>query len=168
MLSEDVLLEYGVQTNEMYTCSDSGKRDRYSWLGDRLVSSRTVMTGAGQGQFVWGPAEEAFSRQIPSGQIPINTLFSPLDPEGALIRTSNVDPLLVDYNFDFMQVIYNYWLRYVEARGPYAKFKTDLLTLLLKFWKRYISPTTLGPDDRRHCLRSSAIIRPKDAVVRGT
>ncbi|KAH8685358.1 Six-hairpin glycosidase-like protein [Tricladium varicosporioides] len=110
MLSNDVLIEYGVQTNEMYTCSDSGKRDRFSWLGDRLISSRTVMISTGQEQFVRGPAVEAFSRQISSGQVPINTLFSPLDIEGALIRTTNVDPLLVDYTFDFMQVIYNYWL----------------------------------------------------------
>lgn len=73
------------------------------------------MIGTGQVQFVWGPAEEAFSRQISSGQVPISTLSSPLDTEGALIRTTNVDPLLVDYEFDFMQVIYNYWLRYVST-----------------------------------------------------
>jgi hypothetical protein len=114
MLSDDVLIEYGVHTNDRHTCSDSGKRDRFSWLGDRLISARTVMIGTGQGKFVWGPAEEAFSRQISSGQVPINTLFGPLDTEGILIRTTNVDPLLVDYSFDFMQVIYNYWLRYAS------------------------------------------------------
>jgi hypothetical protein len=110
MTSDDVLVEYGVQTNDQYTCSDSGKRDRFSWLGDRLVSARTIMVGTRQNEFVWGPAEQAFSKQVATGQVPANTLMSPLDAEGTLIRTTNVDPILVDYNFDFMQVIYNYWL----------------------------------------------------------
>ncbi|KAF7717908.1 Glycoside Hydrolase Family 78 protein [Penicillium ucsense] len=111
MTSPDVPVEYGVHANGQYTCSDAGKRDRYSWLGDRIVSSQVVMVGTSQGEFVWGPANEAFSRQIASGEVPCNTLFSPLDAEGSVIRTTNVDPLLVDYNFDFMQVIYDYWLR---------------------------------------------------------
>jgi hypothetical protein len=115
MTSDDVLVEYGVQTNSQYSCSDFGKRDRFSWLGDRIVSARTVMIGTGQSEYVWGPIREAFSRQTPSGQVPISTLFSPLDTEGALIRTTNEDPLLVDYQFDFIQVIYNYWIRYVAA-----------------------------------------------------
>lgn len=111
MTSDDVLVEYGVHTNDQYACSDSGKRDRYSWLGDRLISSRVIMVGTHESEFVWGPAEQAFSRQAATGQVPVNTLFSPLDVEGSLIRTGNVDPLLVDYQFDFMQIIYNYWLR---------------------------------------------------------
>lgn len=107
----DVLVEYGVQSNTQYVCSDSGKRDRFSWLGDRLVSARTVIIGSNQGEYVWGPAEEAFSRQVGSGQVPINTLFSPLDGEESVIRTTNVDPVIVDYSFDFMQAIYDYWVR---------------------------------------------------------
>ncbi|KAJ4138812.1 hypothetical protein NW768_002685 [Fusarium equiseti] len=111
MTSEEVLVEYGIQTNEEYVCSDAGKRDRYSWLGDRIISSRVTMVSTGEGEFVWGPADQALSRQVSTGQIPINTLFSPLDTKGKLLRTSNVDPLLVDYNFDFLQVAYDYWLR---------------------------------------------------------
>jgi hypothetical protein len=34
-----------------------------------------------------------------------------------LVRTTNVDPLLVDYSFDFVLYIYHYWLRY-ESRSP--------------------------------------------------
>ncbi|KAJ5919313.1 hypothetical protein N7466_010256 [Penicillium verhagenii] len=130
MTSPDVLVEYGVKTNDQYTCSDSGKRDRFSWLGDRIVSARTVMVGSQQGEFVWGPAEEAFSRQIASGQVPPNTLFSPLDTEGTIIRTANVDPLLVDYNFDFMQVIYEYWMRSGNE------------TFLEEFWPRMVMSTS--------------------------
>jgi hypothetical protein len=88
------------------------------------------MVGSQQGEFVWGPAEEAFSRQVGSGQIPINTLFSPLDAEGALIRTTNVDPLIVDYDFDFMQVIYDYWVR--SGNG----------TFLEKVWPRMVMATS--------------------------
>ncbi|RDW84250.1 hypothetical protein BP6252_01840 [Coleophoma cylindrospora] len=130
MTSDDVLVEYGVQTNEMYTCSDSGKRDRFSWLGDRLISARAVMAGTGDARFVWGPAEEAFSRQVSSGQIPINTLFSPLDTKGTLIRTTNLDPLLVDYNFDFMQVIFNYWM------------SSGNNTFLQYYWPKMVSATS--------------------------
>lgn len=130
MTSEDVLVEYGVQSNTQYVCSDSGKRDRFSWLGDRLISARTVMVGSHQGEYVWGPAEEAFSRQVGSGQIPINTLFSPLDAEGSLIRTTNVDPLIVDYDFDFMQVIYDYWVRSGND------------TFLEKAWPRMVMATS--------------------------
>ncbi|KAH7129839.1 catalytic activity: RhaA is able to hydrolyze alpha-1 [Dactylonectria estremocensis] len=111
MKSEDILAEYGVQINTEYVCSDAGKRDRYSWLGDRLISSRVTMVSTAEDEFVWGPAEQAISRQSTSGQVPINTLFSPLDTESILIRTTNVDPLIVDYNFDVIQVIYDYWLR---------------------------------------------------------
>lgn len=130
MTSQDVLTEYGVQTNDQYVCSDSGKRDRFSWLGDRIMSSRAVMIGSHQSEFVWGPAEEAFSRQIPTGEVPANTLFSPLDVEGTLIRTSNVDPLVVDYNFDFMQIIYDYWMRSGND------------TFLQKFWPRMVMSTS--------------------------
>ncbi|KAF7556572.1 hypothetical protein G7Z17_g1309 [Cylindrodendrum hubeiense] len=111
MTSPDVLIEYGVQANEEYICSDAGKRDRYSWLGDRLISSRVTMVSTAEEEFVWGPAEQALSRQTTAGQVPINTLFSPIDTESILIRTANVDPLIVDYSFDFIQVIYDYWLR---------------------------------------------------------
>lgn len=111
MTSPDVLIEYGIQTNDQYICSDAGKRDRYSWLGDRLVSSRAIMVSTKQENLVWGPAEQALSRQSTSGQVPINTVFSPLDQQSTLIRTANVDPLLVDYNFDFIQIIYDYWFR---------------------------------------------------------
>lgn len=51
------------------------------------------------------------NRQATSGQIPANTLFSPLDTVGTLIRTINVDPLLADYEFDFLMTVYNYWFR---------------------------------------------------------
>jgi hypothetical protein len=111
MTSESVLTEYGVQTNEDYVCSDAGKRDRYSWLGDRLISSRALLVSTNEHEFVRGPAQQAFSRQTPAGQLPINTLFSPLTLEGVLVRTTNVDPLLVDYSFDFVLYIYHYWLR---------------------------------------------------------
>ncbi|KAJ5753780.1 uncharacterized protein N7511_007933 [Penicillium nucicola] len=123
MTDSDVLIEYGVHSNDKYACSDSGKRDRYDWLGDRFVSSRVIMASTHQSEYVWGPAEQMFSRQTSSGQIPINTLFSPLNMESALIRAANVDPLLVDYNFDFMQTIYNYWYSsgndtFIKAHWP--------------------------------------------------
>lgn len=63
MTSEDVLVEYGIQTNNQYLCSDAGKWDRFSRLGNRLISARTVMVGSHQAEFVWGPAEEIFSPQ---------------------------------------------------------------------------------------------------------
>ncbi|KAJ6092456.1 hypothetical protein N7467_004425 [Penicillium canescens] len=66
------------------------------------------MVGSHQSEYVWGPAEEAFSRQVGSGHLPTNKLLSPPDVEGSLIRTTNVAPLLVDYNFDFAVVIYDY------------------------------------------------------------
>jgi hypothetical protein len=115
MTSPDVLVEYGVETNDEYVCSDAGKRDRFSWLGDRLVSSSAVLVSSAQTEYVYKVAEHAFSRQSTSGQVPANTLFSPLNPEGILIRTMNVDPLLSDYDFDFMQIVYNLWLRYVHS-----------------------------------------------------
>jgi hypothetical protein len=69
------------------------------------------MVSTQQFEYVYGPAEKAFSRQTGSGHVPCNTLFSPLDEKSALIRTATLDPLLVDYNFDFIQIIYQYWLR---------------------------------------------------------
>lgn len=111
MTTEDVLEEYGVATLSTHTCSDSGKRDRYSWLGDRIFSSRAIILGSNQLEYVWGPAEEAFSRQNQLGQVPINTLFSPQLAADAAIRTTNVDPLIVDYMFDFISVIHNYWMQ---------------------------------------------------------
>ena len=111
MSSNEILEEYAVATLNTYTCSDSGKRDRFSWLGDRYFSSRAIMLGSNQLEYVWAAAEEAFSRQSSLGQVPINTLFSPQLPADAVIRTDNVDPLIVDYMFDFMGVIYFYWMQ---------------------------------------------------------
>ncbi|KAJ5731986.1 hypothetical protein N7493_003467 [Penicillium malachiteum] len=110
MTDQDVLIEYGVQTNDEYTCSDSGKRDRFAWLGDRIMSARAVM--------------------ITSGQVPANTLFSPLDVQGTLIRTANVDTLVVDYNFDIMQIIYDYWMRSGND------------TFLEEFWPQMVMTTS--------------------------
>lgn len=111
LTTEDVLPEFGVAANIDYVCSDGGKRDRYAWLGDRVVSARSGMVSTGDWQYFWGPAEQYLSRQTTAGQLPCNTLFSELDPMGALVRTQNVDPLLVDYNFDFVPVIHDYWMR---------------------------------------------------------
>ncbi|KAJ5640999.1 Six-hairpin glycosidase-like protein [Penicillium herquei] len=130
MTSQDVLIEYGVQTNNEYTCSDSGKRDRFAWLGDRIMSARAVMVSSNQSEYIWGPARQSFSRQITSGQVPANTLFSPLDVQGTLIRTLNVDPLVVDYNFDFMQIIYDYWMRSGND------------TFLEEFWPQMVMSTS--------------------------
>jgi len=135
MTSPDVLVEYGVHTNTQYVCSDSGKRDRFSWLGDRLVSSRVIMVGTQEQQFVWGPAEEAFSRQVTTGQVPCNTLFSPLDTQGITIRTQNVDPLLIDYDLDFMQIIYDYWLRWVSHMA--ALYMCSFANIN-QIWKLYL------------------------------
>ena len=108
MTSSDALVEYGVETNDAYLSSDAGKRDRFSWLGDRIISSSAIMVSSAQTEYVSNVAEEAFSRQVTSGQVSCNTLFSPLDAESILIRTTNVDPLLVGYDFDFMHLIYDY------------------------------------------------------------
>lgn len=106
--------------NAEYVCSDAGKRDRFSWLGDRLHSARAAMAVSASQHNVVGPADQALSRQRTSGQILINTLFSPLDMESIQIRTGNVDPLIVDYEFDTIQYLHDYWMRtgndtFVEA-----------------------------------------------------
>lgn len=63
MTAEDALTEYGVQTNEEYIFSDAGKRDLYSWLGDRLISFMLTTVSTTENEFVRGPAEQALSRQ---------------------------------------------------------------------------------------------------------
>ncbi|KAJ5126401.1 hypothetical protein N7448_005703 [Penicillium atrosanguineum] len=88
------------------------------------------MVSTQQSEYVWGLAEQIFTRQITSGQVPSNTLFSPLDTQSVLIRTANVDPLLVDYNIDFMQVIYDYWLRSGND------------TFLEMFWPQMVASTS--------------------------
>lgn len=81
MTSADVLVEYGVATNDHTVQSDAGKRDRYSWLGDRSISAR-VVEAVGSFDVVKEVALGAFSRQIGSGYVPSNTLFSELDALG--------------------------------------------------------------------------------------
>ncbi|KAL7337612.1 catalytic activity: RhaA is able to hydrolyze alpha-1 [Rhodotorula toruloides] len=108
MTSEDIKVEYGVATNDFTVCSDAGKRDRYSWLGDRQISARSV-EAVGEFEYVSGPAEQAFARQIASGEVPSNMLFSQLDPLGIQGRTESLDLILVDWDSKFFDVIYHYW-----------------------------------------------------------
>ncbi|BGP29034.1 hypothetical protein JCM10296v2_000770 [Rhodotorula toruloides] len=108
MTSEDVKVEYGVATNDFTVCSDAGKRDRYSWLGDRQISARSI-EAVGEFEYVWGPAEQAFARQIASGEVPSNMLFSQLDPLGIQGCTESLDLILVDWDSKFFDVIYHYW-----------------------------------------------------------
>jgi hypothetical protein len=90
-------------------------------LVDLTVSHGSVIVSSRHRRSRWAlnkvntpgePAEEASSRQVGSGQIPIHTLFSPLDAEGAFIRATNVDPFVMDYELDFMLLIYDYWVRW--------------------------------------------------------
>ncbi|KXJ87792.1 Six-hairpin glycosidase-like protein [Microdochium bolleyi] len=111
LTSPDVPREFGVATNDQYICSDGGKRDRFLWLGDMYISARSGLVSTGEPKYISGTAEMYFSRQTAAGHIPCNTLFSPLDMESTLIRTGNVDPLLVDYNFEFIQIVWDYWMR---------------------------------------------------------
>uniref|UniRef100_A0A0K3CKK1 BY PROTMAP: gi/342321267/gb/EGU13201.1/ Catalytic activity: RhaA is able to hydrolyze alpha-1 [Rhodotorula glutinis ATCC 204091] n=1 Tax=Rhodotorula toruloides TaxID=5286 RepID=A0A0K3CKK1_RHOTO len=108
MTSEDIKVEYGVATNDFTVCSDAGKRDRYSWLGDRQISARSV-EAVGEFEYVSGPAEQAFARQIASGEVPSNMLFSQLDPLGVQGRTESLDLILVDWESKFFDIIYHYW-----------------------------------------------------------
>jgi hypothetical protein len=39
---------------------------------------------------------------------------------GTFIRTINVDPLLADYEFDVLMIIYNYWFRSVVDLHPFV------------------------------------------------
>ncbi|ORY82403.1 Six-hairpin glycosidase-like protein [Leucosporidium creatinivorum] len=110
MTSEDVKIEYGVAPNDYYVCSDAGKRDRFAWLGDRQISARAI-EAVGDFDAVSGPAEQAFARQVSTGGVPANTLFSELDPLGVLGRTENLDLILVDWLNRFTDVIYQYWIR---------------------------------------------------------
>ncbi|KAK4051647.1 hypothetical protein OIV83_002787 [Microbotryomycetes sp. JL201] len=125
MTSQDVLLEYGVATNDYTVCSDAGKRDRFSWLGDREISARSV-EASGQFDLVRGPAEQAFSRQSPSGLVPANTLFSQLDKQGGEGRTDAIDLILVDWDNRALDVIYHYWM------------KTGDNDFIKKYWQQMI------------------------------
>lgn len=115
---DNVLEEFGVATNEDWLCSDAGKRDRFAWAGDRLISVQAVAVASLDYNVLTGPSHHTFDRQIASGQVPINTLFSPITELGTLVRTGAVDPLLVEYMFDFMQVIYQYWFMCVGLVLP--------------------------------------------------
>ncbi|EPQ31311.1 uncharacterized protein PFL1_01496 [Pseudozyma flocculosa PF-1] len=108
---ESVPLEFGVEGNTDFVCSDAGKRDRFSWLGDRLISSRAIAVATGEFDYVVGPMEWQLSKQAASGAVPINTLFGPVDDTGISVRTGNVAPLLLDYMFDFLQEVDDYWMR---------------------------------------------------------
>lgn len=110
LTDKSILPEFGVDSNNLIMMSDSGKRDRYSWLGDRLQSSRSVEV-VGEMECVWGPAESQFSRQDAAGRVPSNTLFSQLDQSGVEVRTQNLDPILNDFDGYFVELIYNYYLR---------------------------------------------------------
>lgn len=49
-----VRAEYGLNTNDYYVCSDAGKRDRFSWVGDRLHSSRVIAVSTGAFENITG------------------------------------------------------------------------------------------------------------------
>lgn len=108
MTSEDVKVEYGVDTNSDYVCSDAGKRDRYSWVGDRQISARSI-EAVGDFEAVRGSAVQVFDHQISTGETPSNMLFSELNPLEIYGRTSSLDLILVDWAGKFISTLYYYW-----------------------------------------------------------
>ncbi|GAA6024212.1 hypothetical protein JCM8202_003539 [Rhodotorula sphaerocarpa] len=138
MTSEDVKVEYGVDTNSDYVCSDAGKRDRYSWVGDRQISARSI-EAVGDFEAVRGSAVQVFDHQISTGEMPSNMLFSELNPLEIYGRTSSLDLILVDWAGKFISTLYYYWQK--TGDDDFISSHWSQITALMG----YISQTSIDP-----------------------
>jgi hypothetical protein len=68
MTSEDVLVEYGINSNDASVCLDGSKRDRLVWIGDFVHTARTIGTSTNRLDFITGMMGFEFARQIESGE----------------------------------------------------------------------------------------------------
>ncbi|KAM0326155.1 hypothetical protein ACHAQA_006749 [Verticillium albo-atrum] len=78
LTSDDILAEYGVQTNLFPVCLDGPKRDRLIWLGDYYHTARIIGVSTGRFDLQKGTFLSLFPTQLETGQF---SMASPLGYE---------------------------------------------------------------------------------------
>lgn len=125
MLSQDTLVEYGVNTNDASVCLDGPKRDRPVWIGDFVHTARMIATSTDRIDYITGVMEFEFSRQLTagtlSGYVPTNAQLGASSQNKAAYGPAYG---ITDYQIFFMVTI-----------GDYYQMTGDLATLQ-PYWEQ--------------------------------
>ena len=111
MTSDDVLIEYGINTNNASVCLDGSKRDRLVWIGDFVHTVRTIGASTNRMDFITGMMGFEFAWQIESGE---GTGYVPTDaPMGASSANKDIyypsSYFITDYQLFFLVTIGDYY-----------------------------------------------------------
>lgn len=126
MLSQDTLIEYGVNVNDASVCLDGPKRDRLVWIGDFVHTARMIASSTDRIDYITEVMDFEFARQLTSGTL------SGYVPTQYQLGASNQNKVaynqaaygIRDYQFFFMVTI-----------GDYYKMTGDLPTIQ-RYWKQ--------------------------------
>jgi hypothetical protein len=155
MTSNDVLAEYGAQSNVQSVCLDGPKRDRLVWLGDMYHTMRIIGASTGRQDLARSTLDFLLASQLANGQLNIcppmgydPTINKPFAPNGIFY--------LEDYQFlgvsafysyirltndmNFLQTTWPKWLLVVDYILSTIDESTGLVSLTVAF----LGPATEG------------------------
>ena len=119
MTSQDVLVEYGINSNDASVCLDGSKRDRLVWIGDFVHTARTIGASTNRLDFVTGTIGFEFARQIESGE------GSGVVPTDAQMGASAANK---DLYYPSSYGITDYQLFFLVTIGDYYHMTGDIAT----------------------------------------
>ena len=126
MTSEDVLIEYGVSTNEASVCLDGSKRDRLVWIGDFVHTARTLGSSTHRMDYITGVIGHEFAWQQTTG---LGIGFVPTDAQMGASSQNKDAYYPAEYG------ITDYQIFYLVTVGDYYQMTGDLTTAS-KYWQQ--------------------------------
>ena len=144
MLGDDILAEYGVQTNKYSTCLDGAKRDRNIWIGDFAHTNRIIQASTGRYDYIKGMLQLEFDMQLTSGDgaglVP-EAAYQGEDPEYKdAYWPSNYSE--DDYQFFFLLVVSDYFRRTGDTSLFAGTHWDQIKTHVQKCQDRWLDSTT--------------------------
>ena len=119
MTTQDVLVEYGINSNEASVCLDGSKRDRLVWIGDFVHTVRTIGASTYRTDFITGTMGFEFAWQIESGD---GVGFVPTAAQ------MGASPVNKEFYYPSAYFITDYQIFYLVTIGDYYRMSGDLDT----------------------------------------
>ena len=119
MTSDEVLIEYGITSNDASVCLDGSKRDRLVWIGDFVHTARTIGASTNRLDFITGTMGFEFDRQIEAGE---GTGYV---PTAAQMGSSAANK---DIYYPSSYGITDYQLFFLVTIGDYYRMTGDIAT----------------------------------------
>ncbi|KAI5477313.1 Six-hairpin glycosidase [Pseudohyphozyma bogoriensis] len=135
-----VLAEYGVETSPYTVCLDGGKRDRLVWTGDFFWTARSLAVSTATWEYVRGTIDYVLDSAMYTGAIPTSNPMGISLAAGQVYDESTAADSLADYDLDFLNVVYDYYMRTGDL--SFIKAKWTQIVKVMDFVASFVNPST--------------------------